>query len=244
MENKENHDEEEVLEEENSDVTKEIDLDELYDGSVNNTVVIDPITNSETLMPNKQNNYIFIILVIFSVIALLLYLLVTKSPFGNTTKEVVPETTKTTTTALPIDKNNENGTLVCNYNSKSDAETQEVIFKAIYEENKIVSSEFKFSAITNFEGSSAIIEDLKSQYESLYINNASVIGSNMVFEKNDKGFTFENKTDYMNVDFSKIMVEEGKTVLFVKPALEDTRESLEKIYTEKGFNCTNKTLEM
>ena len=41
-------------------VTREINLDELYDGAINNTVVIDPVTNDEVLMTSKKTNYTFI----------------------------------------------------------------------------------------------------------------------------------------------------------------------------------------
>ncbi len=39
-------DNDEELIEDPENVTREINLDDLYDGSVNNTVVIDPITNN------------------------------------------------------------------------------------------------------------------------------------------------------------------------------------------------------
>ena len=44
--------EKEIMEPEN--VTREINLDELYDGAINNTVVIDPITKDEILVETKK----------------------------------------------------------------------------------------------------------------------------------------------------------------------------------------------
>ena len=40
-------DEKDNIDEDPGYVTREINLDDLYDGAVNNTVVIDPITNNE-----------------------------------------------------------------------------------------------------------------------------------------------------------------------------------------------------
>lgn len=47
-------DNDEELIEDPENVTREINLDDLYDGAVNNTVVIDPITNNEILLADKS----------------------------------------------------------------------------------------------------------------------------------------------------------------------------------------------
>ena len=46
-----------------SDVTRKIDLNDLYDGAINNTVIIDPVTQDELLYKKKKPNK-FIILVL------------------------------------------------------------------------------------------------------------------------------------------------------------------------------------
>ena len=50
-------DEKDNIDEDPGYVTREINLDDLYDGAVNNTVVIDPITNNEILMRSKKPNF-------------------------------------------------------------------------------------------------------------------------------------------------------------------------------------------
>ena len=221
---------------ETDDLTREINLDELYDGAVNNTVVIDPITNDEVLLQNKKTNYTLLGVVLAICVLLILYYVSNKTDLGKTTKDVEP---KTTTTVLQTEKREtKTGVLTCNYISKSDAETQTVSFVANYDNNNLISSKFNYVVISNLGTTTAVIEDLKDQYETFYINNASVIGNNVTFEKNDSGFTFNVETDYNNADFDKIVITDGKTILYVKPSSADTYESLLNLYTQKGFNCT------
>ncbi len=222
--------------EEPDNITREINLDELYDGAVNNTVVIDPVTNDEVFLPSKKPNYTLLGVVLAVIILLVLYYVNNKTDFGGTTKDVEP---KTTSSSSVINSNeNKTGTLTCTYNSKSDAETQTVTFVANYENNVLKNSNFNYVVVANLENTSAVIEDLKNQYENFYINNAAVVGSNTTFEKNDKGFTFNSETNYDNFDFDKLVVNEGQTILYVKPQKTDTYESLQEAYVSKGFNCT------
>lgn len=220
-----------------NNITREINLDELYDGAINNTVVIDPITNDEVLLQNKKPNYTLLGVALAIIILLLLYYINNKTNLGKTTKNVVPKTTLST--VLKTEKTaDKTGTLTCNYNSKSDAETQTISFIANYMNNTLVSSKFDYVVISNLETTTDIIEDLKEQYETFYINNASVIGNKVTFEKNEKGFTFGVETDYKNVEYDKIIIEEGKTILYVKPSNMDTYESLLNLYEQKGFSCS------
>ena len=53
-------------------VTREINLDDLYDGAINNTVVIDPITKDEVLMTKDRRPNYAIIGIIIAILALLI----------------------------------------------------------------------------------------------------------------------------------------------------------------------------
>lgn len=215
------------------DVTREINLDDLYDGAVNNTVVIDPITNNEVLLTHKKPNFTLIGVVLAVAVLLLLYYVNNKTDLITPAKEVKPETTKVITTKKVTDK----GTLTCNYNSKSDAETQTVTFVANYLSNKLVDSNFNFVVVSNSDSTSAVIENLTSQYETFYINNAAVPATNINFDKNSKGFTFNIVTNYQKDGFENLTFIDGQTVLLAKPSKDDDISSLEKTYTDKGFSC-------
>ena len=214
-------------------MTREINLDDLYDGAINSTVIIDPISNNETLVPVKKNNYTILGIVLAILILLSLYYINNKTDLISKNNVKVSTTTKAITTKKVTDK----GTLTCNYNSKSDAETQEVTYTANYISDKITNSEFNFVAISNTDSKSAVIDDLTTQYETLYLNNLAVSSNTISFDKNNKGFTFNIKTDYQKTGFNEITTAEGQTILFIKPTLEDTIKSLQDAYTKKGFNC-------
>lgn len=241
MKNKEDNeeellDEEPELNQEPEVVTREINLDDLYDGVVNNTVVIDPITNDELLIKNKKPNYTLLGILILVSVLLVLYYVNNKTEIGGTTKQVAPKTTKEVKTTLPLEE--KNGTLNCTYASKSDADTQTLTYVANYENEQITNSKFNYIVVSSTENLSAVVENLMGQYETFYINNVSVSGNNVTFEKNDKGFTFNSETNYSATNFDQIMIVNDQTVLYVKPAASDTIESLKEAYTSKGFTCT------
>ena len=216
-------------------VTREINLDDLYDGAINNTVMIDPITNDEVLMSSKKPNYTILGIIFAIIILLILYYVNNKTNLGRTTKSVEP---KTTTTAPHTTKKPDTGTLTCTYSSKSDAESQSVTYVANYEIDKIINSNFNYVVMSNTNDSSAVIEDLKKQYETFFINNVSVSGNNVSYEKNDTGFTFNVETNYKRTGYDGLIIIENQTILFVKPTLDDTLSSMQDAYSKKGFNCS------
>lgn len=218
-------------------VTREINLDDLYDGAINNTVVIDPVTNNEVLLSNKKPNYTLLGIIVAIIILLVLYYINNKSDLGRTTKDVEPKTTTTLKTTAENDMY-KTGTLTCNYSSKSDAESQSVTYVADYEEGAIQRTNFSYVVVSNTENTSAVVEDLKTQYENFFINNVSVNGNNVSYEKNSKGFTFNVETNYAREGFDGLVTTENQTILFVKPTTGDTVESLQKAYTDKGFTCS------
>lgn len=221
-----------------TDLTREINLDELYDGAVNNTTIIDPITNNEVFMQNKKPNYPLIGAAFAILILLVLYYINNKTDLTKKTPEVMPNTTSSTSVVTTTSANDYSGILNCSYDSKSDSETQSIKYVLNYENNKLLDSEFTYVVTSNIDTSSATIEDLKNQYETLYINNASLTNNKITFEKNEKGFTFVSKIDYKLSDFSEVKTEEGKTIMYVKPSLEDTYENLKEKYEKNGFTCS------
>lgn len=217
-------------------VTREINLDELYDGVINNTVVIDPVTKDEVLLKQKKTNFKFIGLILIIFIFLMFYYINNKMRIGLTAHDNKEKTTTkkvVTTTAIK----NKKGILSCTYSSKSDTDSQTVLYSANYENNKLLDSVFDYAVISSSDSMSDVIKNLMEQYEEFYINNASVTGNTTEYEKNDKGFTFSMKTDYDTSIFEDIKMIDGKTVLYVKPSSTDTVDSIKQSYINKGFTC-------
>lgn len=228
-------DNDEELIEDPENVTREINLDDLYDGAVNNTVVIDPITNNEILLADKKHNYTIVGIIVAVIILLVLYYVNNKSDLGRTTKDVEP---KVTTKTIEETEDNTKGTLTCNYEAKSDAESQTVTYTANYEKNMVSKSEFNFVAQLLTDNESAVVSDLKTQYENFFINNAAAVGNRVTFDKNSKGFTFNVETNYKKQGFDGLTLTDNQTILFVRPQTTDTIDSLKGAYTNKGFKCS------
>lgn len=232
--NDEKNKKDELLDKEPESVTREINLDELYDGAINSTVVIDPVTNDEILLRQKKSNVKYFIIILLILMFLILYfinnkmgVLVTAEDKKTTTKKII-----TTTTVK-----NMKGVLNCTYSSKSDTDNQTLKFTANYENNKIIDSIFDYAVVTSSDTVSDVIKNLMDQYEEFYINNASVTGNVVSFEKNNKGFTFNVKSDYSTLKFEDIKLNDGKTVLYVKPNNNDTVDNIKEAYINKGFTC-------
>ncbi len=214
-------------------VTREINLDELYDGAINNTVVIDPVTNDEVLMTSKKTNYTFIGVLLSILVLLGLYYINNKSEIGKENKEIKPNTT----VSKPDTNQEKSGILTCNYSLKSDAESQTVTYNLYYNNEKLLNSEFNYVVVSNLDESGEMVNDLTSMYESFYINNSNSSANNITFEKNEKGFSFNVKTDYTknNIELNK---DDSENMLYVMPTISDTYSSLNEAYTNKGFTCT------
>lgn len=219
---------------EKESVTREINLDELYDGAINNTVVIDPITKDEVLLETKKSNGKILGIIFAILVLLLLYFVNNKMNINNDEPNVAPVSTTTTT----IKEEYKTGSLDCTYSSSSSSETQNATFTALYENDKILSSEFNFNVVLLTDTASENVLELKGEYENFFINNSSVSGGNVSFEKDDKGFNFKFKIDYDKFSFEKISYEDGKTKLYALPSSNDTLESVKLVYTNKGYECS------
>ena len=234
----ENNEENKITSElDENDLTREINLEELYDGAINNTVVIDPVTNSEVLIENKKPNYALIGAVLAVLSLLVLYYVNNQTNLTKETPEVMPNTT--TTQIVPTTaKQKESGTLNCKYDLKSDSETSNVTYVLNYEDDLLLDSTFTYTITSNTDITTATIDDLKNQYETLYISNGASLNNKFTFEPFDKGFTFTAVTNYKSSDFVDVIIEEGKNILYVKPTKEDSYESLKEKYEQHGFTCS------
>lgn len=233
--NDEENKKDEIVDKEPESVTREINLDELYDGAINSTVVIDPITNDEVLLRQKKNNVKYFIVILLILIVLILYFINNKMGILITAEDKKTTTTKKIITTTTI--KNMKGILNCTYSSKSDTDNQTLKFTANYENNKIIDSIFDYAVVSSSDTVSDVIKNLMDQYEEFYINNASVTGNVVSFEKDNKGFTFNVKSDYSTLKFEDIKLNDGKTVLYVKPNNNDTVERIKEAYINKGFTC-------
>lgn len=229
--------------EENIDnMTREINLDDLYDGAINNTVQLDAVNKNEIFIENKKSSYA-IFGIIFAILVLLsLYYLYNKTNLGGTVKNVAPITTTTTKKEIveeEQEKQTLSGTLSCSYTVKSDNESQVVSYNANFADDKIENSMFNYVVIANTEVTeTSVTQTLINEYENFYIANTDILSNNLIFEKNDQGFTFNLSLDYKNIDVDSLMFTENETIFLVKPTSLDTYDVVKLSYEASGYTCS------
>ena len=114
------------------DSTSEINLKDLYDGRINSTVIMDPVTQNEVLIKEKKK-YVFIyIILLFVAIILGCYFLYYKTDIIKKRIEVKPNVTTTKKNVKPKVDNSINGDLNCTYTNKSDDEDITSSVKFVY----------------------------------------------------------------------------------------------------------------
>lgn len=214
-------------------VTREINLDDLYDGAINNTVVIDPITKDEVLLEPKNGSGKVLGIFLAILILLVLYFVNNKMDIQSKEGNVAPATTTTTTS----NTNYNIGSLTCTYTSSSSSDNQKATYILKYENNKILNSSFNYDVVLTTDTVSDSVLELMKEYEDSYINNSTLSSGKVSFEKNDKGFMYSSIVDYASFNFDEFSYEEGKTKLYAKPNASDTVENIKEIYTNKGYNC-------
>jgi len=234
----------ESLEENMDNMTREINLDDLYDGAINNTIMLDPVTKDEVLMESKKSSYT-IIGIIFGVLVLLsLYYLYNKTDLGGTVKDVEPVTTTTEKVVVEEEKTTKTGNLSCSYTIKSDNESQVISYSANFKEDKVTDSLFNCVVISNEELiETSLTQNLINEYERFYLANSSILGTNLIFEKNEKGFTFNLNLDYANINVDDLLFTDNETLYLVKPSSLDSYELVKTEYETKGYSCNITTEE-
>lgn len=229
----------ESLEENMDNVTREINLDDLYDGAINNTVMLDPITKDEVLIENKKSSYTIIGIVFAILVLLSLYYLYNKTNLGGTVKDVEPVTTTTEKVVVEEEKTTKTGTLSCSYTIKSDNESQVINYSANFIDDKISDSLFNYVVISNTElTETSVTQTLINEYERFYLENSNILGTNLIFEKNEKGFTFNLNLDYKNINVDSLTFPENETVYLVKPSSLDTYDIVKTAYENNGYTCS------
>ena len=221
----------------NDESTKEINLNDLYDGSVNSTVIMDPVTQNEVLIKEKKRYGIIIFIIILVIIVLGLYFVYFNTDLIKKDPEVKPNVT-TTNGKKKVIEDQINGNLSCSYLNDTNNEKITSNIKFDITNSLVISSNFSLNVISKKESLSNEAKKMLDLYEKLYINNASVIGNESLFEKTDKSFSLTYKFDYDAFDFESFSIDDENINLIVKPSKDDSYESLSESYVQLGYSCT------
>ena len=224
--------------------TKEINLSELYDGKVNDTLVIDPVTKEETFLEPKKNNFILIILLVM-IVSLGCYYVYNKTNLLASITELKQNTTTTyqvaiTTSTIPTTTNSivdkKSGRLNCLYENKNDNETINSNIEINYEENLVSLTKFKLDVTSNKTDLNTSTT-LENDYQNFYIKNSSLYLDKINYTKNESSFSLLIDTDYSIIKFDDIVFEENKSYLYLKPVKDETYEDIKLKYETIGYIC-------
>lgn len=213
------------------DMTREINLDDLYDGAINNTMILDPVTKNEVIIENNKRNYTFISIIICVFILLILYYVTTKSPLSNEEAKVEPSTTKVT---VVTSKNSSN--LVCNYNDKNENYSLTSSLEVNFENDKIVYNKLNLNGLLISELPTEDYNNIITAYEELYTLNSDNLFNKLTFIKEDKSFTFTSELNFEQEYLA--LVNTDKKYSFYKEYLEeDDIHTIKDAYTNLGYTC-------
>jgi len=167
-----------------------------------------------------------------------------KTDLGGTVKDVEPVTTTTEKVVVEEEKTTKTGNLSCSYTIKSDNESQVISYSANFKEDKVTDSLFNCVVISNEELiETSLTQNLINEYERFYLANSSILGTNLIFEKNEKGFTFNLNLDYANINVDDLLFTDNETLYLVKPSSLDSYELVKTEYETKGYSCNITTEE-
>lgn len=213
------------------DMTREINLDDLYDGAINNTMILDPVTKKEVIMENNKRNYTFISIIICVFILLILYYVTAKSPLSKEEAKIEPSTTK-----LPVVTSKNSSNLVCNYNDKNESYSLTSSLEVNYENNEITYNKLSLNGLLISEIPTEDYNNIIIAYEELFTLNSGNEFNKLTFIKEDKSFTFTSELDFSKEYMS--LINTDKKYSFYKEYLEeDNINSIKDAYTNLGYTC-------
>ena len=227
------------MDEENKKIeesTKEINLSDLYDGSINSTVIMDPVTQNEVLIKEKKRYGIIFIVIIIVVLILGAYFIYFNTDLIKKDPVVKPKVTPTSTKKNINDEIT--GDLNCVYTNDDEQEKLTSNIKFVIINSNVKLSDISINVISKIDTLSANAKNILDTYEKFYINNVSVIGNESQLEKNDKSFSLTMKLDYEMLDFESFILDDENIKLVVKPNHEDSYYSLSDNYVNLGYSCT------
>ena len=213
------------------DMTREINLDDLYDGAINNTMILDPVTKNEVIMENNKRNYTLISILVCALILLVLYYVITKSSLSNEEAKVEPSTTK-----VPVITSKNNSNLVCNYNDKNENYSLTASLEVNFIEDKISYNKLSLNGLLISDIPTEDYNNIITAYEELFTLNSDNTFNKLSFIKEDKSFSFSSELNF-DEEYLSLVNTDKKYSFYKEYTQEDTINSIKDSYTDLGYTC-------
>jgi hypothetical protein len=219
-----------------------VNLDELYDGKINQTVIIDPVSNSEVIIKDKKPHFPFFAL-LAALIVLLVYFTYNQVDYiGIITKYSNMLFDKKTTTATTTKKKVET-TLTCTYTALYSGINISNNIEVKAENSAITTNSQDYSYTLTNDTNQLKYNEFVTFFDSTYQKLNGITGINVEYNKETKMFTFKLDCFYDVADFTSLgdtytnEVEYKTNLTMIKS---DSMNVIKDEYTALGYTCSLK----
>lgn len=220
----------------------EVNLDELYDGKINQTVIIDPISNSEVIIKDKKPHFPFFAL-LGAIIVLLIFFTYKKVDYIAIFNKYKNQIFNDTTTIITTTKSKVENTLTCTYTSLYNGININNNIEVKAEDNVITTNSQSYSYTLVNDTNQLKYNEFISFFDTVYEKLNGTTGVNIEYNKEAKIFTFKLDCFYDISDFTLLKdtytnESEYKTNLTMVKT--DTINSIREKYNAMGYTCSLK----
>ncbi len=237
------------MDEQNNNTNKEIEepainVDEIYDGKLNQTIIIDPVSQKEVIVKNTRKPHIPFFSLILAILVLFIFFTYKKIDYieliNKYTNEILNKKDKEVTTKKATTIKSEIRTLSCTYqalyngitinNTISIKETDDVITTNSHTYNYTLSDQ---TFINNYN-------TFLTYFDSIYEKLNNTRGLNVDYNKVTNGFSLKVVGFYDILDFgttSATYENENEYKSSLTMIKTDTIDSLKLKYETIGYTC-------
>lgn len=220
----------------------EVNLDELYDGKINQTVIIDPVSNNEVIIKDKKPHFPFFAL-LGAIIVLLIFFTYKQVDYIAIFNKYKNQIFNSTTTTVTTTKGKVENTLTCTYTSLYNGININNTVDVKAEDNVITTNSQDYSYTLVNDANQLKYNEFISFFDAVYEKLNGITGVNIEYNKEAKIFSFKLDCFYDISDFTILKdiytneLEYKTNLTMVKT---DTINSIREKYNAMGYTCSLK----
>lgn len=220
----------------------EVNLDELYDGKINQTVIIDPVSNSEVIIKDKKPHFPFFAL-LGALIVLLIFFTYKQVDYISIFNKYKNQLFNKTTTIVTTTKKKTESTLTCTYTSLYSGININNLVEVKAEDNAITTNSQDYSYTLSNDINQLKYNEFVLFFDTVYEKLNGITGVNIEYNKEAKIFTFKLDCFYDIADFTilkDLYTNEAEYKTNLTMVKTDTINSIRDKYNAMGYTCSLK----
>ncbi|HOZ54223.1 MAG TPA: hypothetical protein PKY25_02730 [Bacilli bacterium] len=219
-----------------------VNLDELYDGKINQTVIIDPVSKNEVIIKDKKPHFPFFA-ILAAIIVLLIYFTYNKVDYIGIISKYSNMIFNKRTTTITTTKKKVESTLTCTYTSLYNGINISNNIEIKSEDNVIITNSQDYSYTLTNDTNQLKYNEFITFFDSVYQKLNGITGINVEYNKEAKVFSFELDCFYDVADFTLLGTPytnevEYKTNLTMSKS--DNINTIRNEYNAMGYICSIK----